>query len=105
MNTERTGICRTCNNWQPPSSELSACSKGHFNLTGLIIECANHTGKNVRGPDRKPRKLRKRRPRKDITRVQLSLTPENANYLRQLPDENGNVINELLTDLRLRQRN
>lgn len=49
--------------------------------------------KGKRGPDKKQRKRRKGVPR---IRVQLSLTPENAEYLRMYPDSNSGLINRLL---------
>ncbi len=46
-----------------------------------------------RGPDKKKRKPRKIIP---IVRVQLSLTPENAEYMRKYADSNSNFVNRLL---------
>lgn len=46
-----------------------------------------------RGPDKKPRKRRKGAPR---VRIQLSLTPQNAAYVRMYPDSNSAFINRLL---------
>lgn len=54
-----------------------------------------------RGPDKKPRKPREL---KMIVRVQLSLTPENAQYLRMYPNSNSNFVNELLENHRLKIR-
>lgn len=46
-----------------------------------------------RGPDKKPRTRRKGAPR---VRLQLSLTPQNAAYVRMYPDSNSAFINRLL---------
>lgn len=51
----------------------------------------NNRGK--RGPDKKPRK---RRTKKQVVRVQLSLTSDNAEYLRLYLDSNSNLVNCLL---------
>lgn len=50
---------------------------------------------SIRGPDKKPRKLRRKIPPK--IRIQLSLTPENAEHVRVYPGTNSGLINRLLT--------
>lgn len=46
-----------------------------------------------RGPDKKPRK---RRQSVVVVRVQLSLTPANAEYIRMRPSTNSAFVNHLI---------